>query len=377
MSRDLAIDATRGLAIWSMISLHFANGMLIALPTHAFPLVDGMSAFVLLSGLVLGLVYRGWTERHGLRFAYQRLAQRLLVLYFAQVVISLVAVAVATVLSGREYFLIARLPGDEPFLQQLWWALTLRFLPGGGNILVVYLVLMTFAFAVVPLLMREHWRWVLAASGALYLVSQVSPAWWMYLNAAPDGGPIQNWAAWQVLFIPAMVVGWQWSRWQVRDRLDALLPRLAAVTVLVGVVLAHGLWIERWLWRAPELLGKVELGPLRVLASWLVVACVYAVFGRLLQWMRRDWLRPLVMVGARSLDAYVIQAVALLAIPTLLAPRPWGGGLSTALVLTIFAGCWGWAEFRRRWGVDKLHRLPTILAEAAATPKREATLARA
>ena len=188
---------------------------------------------------------------------------------------------------------------------------------------------------------------------------------------------IQNWAAWQVLFIPAMVVGWQWSRWQVRDRLDALLPRLAAVTVLVGVVLAHGLWIERWLWRAPELLGKVELGPLRVLASWLVVACVYAVFGRLLQWMRRDWLRPLVMVGARSLDAYVIQAVALLAIPTLLAPRPWGAGLSTALVLTLFAGCWGWAEFRRRWGVDKLHRLPAILAEAAPTPKREATLARA
>lgn len=377
MSRDLAIDATRGLAIWSMISLHFANGMLIALPTHAFPLVDGMSAFVLLSGLVLGLVYRGWTQRHGLQFAYQRLAQRLLVLYVAQVVISLAAVATATLLSGWEYFLVARLPGDAPFFQQLWWALTLRFLPGGGNILVVYLVLMTFAFAVVPLLMRGRWTWVLAASGALYGVSQVAPAWWMYLNAAPDGGPIQNWAAWQVLFIPAMVLGWQWEQWQVRRRLDAALPRLAAVTVLVGVLLAHGLWIERWLWQAPELLGKVELGPLRALASWLVVACVYAVFGRLLQWMRRDWLRPLVSVGTRSLDAYVIQAVALLAIPTLFAPRPWGAVLSTLIVLAIFATCWGWAEFRRHRGVDKLHRLPAILADAAATPQRGATLVRA
>lgn len=33
MNRDLAIDVTRGLAIWSMITAHFADGAKIAMPT--------------------------------------------------------------------------------------------------------------------------------------------------------------------------------------------------------------------------------------------------------------------------------------------------------------------------------------------------------
>ncbi|NLG47179.1 OpgC domain-containing protein, partial [Gordonia sp. (in: high G+C Gram-positive bacteria)] len=69
--RDLAIDATRGVAIWSMISLHFAAGTIVAAPTHEYPYVDGMSAFVLLSGLVLGIVYQRWVARLGFAYAYR------------------------------------------------------------------------------------------------------------------------------------------------------------------------------------------------------------------------------------------------------------------------------------------------------------------
>lgn len=68
-NRDLAIDATRGVAIWSMVTAHFATDAPLASPTHAFPYVDGMSAFVMLSGIVLGLVYQRWVNRYGLRFA--------------------------------------------------------------------------------------------------------------------------------------------------------------------------------------------------------------------------------------------------------------------------------------------------------------------
>ncbi|UQE76402.1 OpgC domain-containing protein [Gordonia sp. PP30] len=360
--RDLAIDATRGLAIWSMISLHFANGMLIARPTHSFPLVDGMSAFVLLSGLILGLVYRGWIERQTLGYAYHRLAQRLLVLYVAQVTISLAAVAVGLVLSGRDFRTITNLPAGEPLVQQVWWALTLRFLPGGGSILVVYLVLMTLAFAILPALARGAWAAVLAVSGALYVYSQVAPAWWMYLNSSPDGGPVQNWLAWQVLFVPAMVLGWKWHDWQLPARLDASFGVLAATTVAVGALLYTGLHGPRLLARAPELIGKVDLGPLRALVAWLAVITVYAAFRQVQRRTRRDWLAPLATVGARSLDAYVIQAVALLAIPVLVVFRPWGPGVSTLIVLAVFGACWGWARFRQRAGIDKLHRLPAEIA---------------
>ncbi|WP_454163035.1 OpgC domain-containing protein [Gordonia iterans] len=365
MKRDLAIDATRGLAIWSMVSLHFANGMLIAVPTHAYPLVDGMSAFVLLSGLVLGLVYHRWIDASSLRYAYGRLARRLVALYLAQLFISLTAVAVCTRLTAQQFRMIAVLPPDESVLQQVWWAVTMRFLPSGGSILVVYLILMALAFVVLPLLQHGAWPWVLAGSGTLYVWSQVAPAPWMVVDSHPGGGPIQNWLAWQVLFVPAMVVGWNWSRWQVAERIDAALPVLAAVCVIAGATLAHGLWIAGWLRPMTDLIGKVGLGPLRALAAWLVVATVYGVFRRLLQWMRHDWFRPLVMAGSRSLDSYVIQAVALLAVSTWIVFRPWGAGLSTVIVVAVFAACWGWAEFRHRMEIDKLHRLPVIAARAA------------
>ncbi|MFT3714800.1 MAG: hypothetical protein QM774_02310 [Gordonia sp. (in: high G+C Gram-positive bacteria)] len=43
-----------------MITLHFASGMWIAKPTHIYPTVDGMSAFILLSGW-----FWGWSTGAG------------------------------------------------------------------------------------------------------------------------------------------------------------------------------------------------------------------------------------------------------------------------------------------------------------------------
>lgn len=362
--RDLAIDATRGLAIWSMVSLHFANGMLIALPTHAYPFVDGMSAFVLLSGVVLGVVHRRWMSEHDLDFSYRSLVKRVGVLYLAQVFISLVAVIAGMVLTAHEFRMLTVLPHEQSLGQQLWWALTLRFLPSGGSILVCYMVLMTLAFAVLPLLARGRWIPILVASLAGYTVSQLVTAEWMVIYSHPGGGPVQNWLAWQVLFVPAMVLGWYWREWRVAARLDATLPALLGATLLVWLVTVAGVRTGAFA-HSSELIGKVHLGPIRALAAWLVVTAVYAVFRRLLQWSGHDWFRPLVMVGARSLDSYVIQAVALVAIPMLFVFRPWGLGVSTVAALAVFAGCWCWAEVRKGLRIHKLHQLPAILSTRA------------
>ena len=359
--RDLAIDATRGLAIWSMVSLHFANGMLIALPTHAYPFVDGMSAFVLLSGLVLGVVHRRWISRHDLDFSYRSLAKRVGVLYLAQLFISLVAVAAGFFLTAREFRMLTVLPPDLSVAQQLWWAITMRFLPSGGSILVCYMVLMTLAFAVLPLLVRGRWAVVVAASFIGYVVSQLVTAEWMVIYSSPSTGPVQNWLAWQVLFVPAMVVGWHWTDWRIPERLDAVLPALLGATVLVWVVALVGVRSGAFAENS-DLISKVHLGPIRALAAWLVVTAVYVIFRRLLEWSGHDWFRPLVMVGARSLDSYVIQAVALVAIPMLFVFRPWGLGVSTVAALAVFIACWCWSEIRKRLRIDKLHRLPAILS---------------
>ena len=67
------------------------------------------------------------------------------------------------------------------------------------------------------------------------------------------------------------------------------------------------------------------------------------------------------MTGSRSLDSYVIQAIALVVVPIHIAHRPWPAITTCAAALLVFGICWGWAEFRNAARIDKLHRAPMIL----------------
>lgn len=368
-SRDLAIDATRGLAIWSMISLHFAAGTVVAAPTHAYPYVDGMSAFVLLSGLVLGLVYQRWVARLGFAYAYRRLAQRLAVLYVCQLFLSLLAVAASETIAPATFSELTRLPARESLATKLEWALTMQYLPSGGNILVLYLVLMASALVLIPLLAQRLWPLVLGASLLVFGSTMVWPTGTrgtsaFTIDAFPGGPPIQNWAAWQILFVPAVVIGWQWDRWRIAERIDRLLVPLILVAVIAGLIVEDLVTSPAWRPHLVLLVDKVDLGPVRTVLSFLVVACVYGVFRVVLRWTSRDLLRPLVSTGARSLDSYVLQAVCLLAIPIVIVDRPWKPWLAAGIALAVFAACWAWAELRTRWRVEKLHRVPAQLIAA-------------
>lgn len=257
MNRDLAIDATRGLAIWSMISLHFAAGTRIAAPTHVYPYVDGMSAFVLLSGLVLGLVYRRWIERHSLGFAYRRLTRRIVVLYLCQLTIALTAVAAG--MAGHRWLTLL-LPVDD------WWhglelAITMRYLPSGGNILLLYMLLMASAYLLFPLLMRNRWQLVFAGSVLAYAISLMWSPDWFYVTSFTAGHRIQNWAAWQIMFVPAVVVGWKWRDWDVAGFVDRHLAPIIVVAVGFAVILHLGVDAGPWIRFEPALADKLDFPP--------------------------------------------------------------------------------------------------------------------
>ncbi|WP_338837705.1 OpgC domain-containing protein [Gordonia polyisoprenivorans] len=360
MNRDLAIDVTRGLAIWSMITAHFADGAKIAMPTHVFPYVDGMSVFVLLSGFVLGLVHRRWIETRGLRFACTRLAKRLAALYVCQLTLSLAAVAAGMAGFGH----LTWLRPVDGWGQGLARAVTMSYLPSGGNILLLYMVLMVSAFAVFPLLVRGWWGPVLAASVALYAVSQLAAPDWFYLVAQPSGARIQNWAGWQIMFVPALIVGWQWRRWDLARRIERHLPAVVLVAAGVAMCTHHLVTNGSWHSAEPFLGDKLEFGPARAVGTWVLVPAVYGLCRIFLSLWSREWLRPLLMSGTRSLDSYVIQALALVAVPILVVDRPWSPLLMTAFAIGVFATCWAWAEVRLALGIDKLHRLPVILGAA-------------
>ncbi|MGC4932488.1 OpgC domain-containing protein [Gordonia sp. DT30] len=357
MNRDLAIDVTRGLAIWSMITAHFADGAAVAVPTHAFPYVDGMSVFVLLSGFVLGLVHQRWIETRGLRFAYRRLAKRLAVLYFCQLTLALCAVVAG--MAGYERLTWLR-PADG-WTQGVVAAVTMTYLPSGGNILLLYMVLMAAAAALLPLLARGGTKAILLGSVTLYVVAQLAAPDWFYLTAEAGGARIQNWAGWQIMFVPALVIGWNWVRWDLARRIERNLPLLLAIAACVALGLHHLVTIGPWKSLEPLLADKLEFGPARALGAWVVVPVVYGVFRVFLSLWHRNWLRPLTMSGTRSLDSYVVQAVALIAVPVLIADRPWPPMLMSALAVGIFLACWAWAEFRHTCGIDKLHRLPMVI----------------
>lgn len=370
MNRDLAIDVTRGLAIWSMITAHFADGAKIAMPTHAFPFVDGMSVFVLLSGFVLGLVHRRWIERNGLVFAFRKLAARLVVLYLCQLTLALIAVAAG--LAGYQRLTWLRPVSGWP--EGIRVAATMAYLPSGSNILLLYMVLMASAFALFPLLHHRAWPLVLVASIALYLVAQIHSPDWFYLTAESGGPRIQNWAAWQMMFVPALVIGWQWQTWRLGERIERRLP---LVIVAAGAVALIGHYaIDTGPWTATDTLlaDKLDFGVARVVGAWVLVPAVYGIFRVFLRLWHRDWLRPLLLAGTRSLDSYVIQAAALIVIPVFILDRPWSLVTMSVIAVGVFLTCWAWAEVRRACGIDKLHRLPAIVA--ASTSRVAAEIAR-
>lgn len=378
VGRDWAIDATRGLAIWSMVAAHFSGPKsTLGYPTHAYPYVDGMAAFVLLSGLVFGLVYGGWIRRRGWGFTYRRLGKRLVVLYLCQVLICLSAVAAG--LAG--YYQLIRLRPVTDAGTGVGLSLLLRYLPSGGDILLMYLVFLGTAGLLLPLLRRGLGWLILVASVGLYVYSQLHSPYWFFITNSPgqawighpdwsdwwtiafgtEKGRIQNWAAWQIMFFPALVIGWYWRRWKLDERLVRRLPWLLLAAVVGWCALYFAFKTGPWHHLEPKVADKVDFRVARVFASWLVVATLYALFGWLVPHLRRvNLLRPLIMTGARSLDSYVLQALCLVAIPIFVVARPWTP-LETALAtLGVFGACWAWAEFRRAWAVDKLHRLPMI-----------------
>ncbi|UPW14101.1 OpgC domain-containing protein [Gordonia amicalis] len=353
-NRDLAIDATRGVAIWSMVTAHFATDAPLASPTHAFPYVDGMSAFVMLSGIVLGLVYQRWATRHGLRYAYVRLAKRIAVLYVCQLVIALVAVAAA--LAGHRWLTLL-LPVDG-WIDGIWLSVTMQYLPSGGNILLLYMVLMVSAFALFPLLQRGWWAWTVAVSLALYVLSRSSGPRTGSTSAPTRRPHIQNVAGWQIMFIPSVVIGWNWSRWRVPEFIDRWLVVIVAVAVTVALFFHYGVDVGPWAHLEPTIADKLDFRPARAIGAYLAIPAIYGVFRLLLRWWHHDWLRPLVMTGTRSLDSYVIQAIALVVVPIHIAHRPWDTITMQAVALLVFGICWAWAEFRYFTHIDKLHKVP-------------------
>lgn len=310
--RNVAIDVLRGFCIVMMVTSHVATASYTNLAVHFLRFVSGAEGFVFLSGLVLGMVYRRRMDAGPAMDAYRAIWRRCRTVWKVHVGSVLLAVGLNTALF--------RYP-DIPTLQGIslgelvWHTAILQLQPGHMlNILPMYVFLLGLAPGALELMRRRQTGWLLLVSVVTFINTQYYPGAgrWADERSGSDAFPV---LAWQILFIPGMVIGYhraalrECAALRNRRRLGwSLAAALLAVVVIVSVQTPrfqfynHEAW-DLFLWeRHPLRFGRVLYFLLSVSGAYLIVQA----------WLRTPRLpqfpmRVLETLGRNSLYAFLVH----------------------------------------------------------------------
>jgi enterochelin esterase-like enzyme len=340
--RDLRLDFLRGFCALAMIVDHIGGASwLYALTGGNRFFTSAAEGFIFISGLVVGIAYRGFIERDGLGPALRRVLERAAQLYLVAVGLTLVFLPLSEVLGLR-------------------WAQGVDLSDPAALVVSVLTLHRTYYVVDIPLL----YALLLAATPlALVMLSQgytallLTLSWllWAAYQLFPDQADVPwpiagnyafHFSAWQVLFLTALVIGYH------RDRVAAALrwvPRWPALLVS-GLAFAALIALYRagdTVWRLlpvedpaaldvteilVALFGKGDLRPGRLLAFAVAFAFCFLLVDRLWRPLFRvsGWL--LLPLGQHALYAYSVHVV-FVALAGLLPPLT----LSEARLKTVYA----------------------------------------
>ncbi|WP_157549736.1 OpgC domain-containing protein [Microbacterium sp. Leaf288] len=345
--RDLRIDLLRGIAIVFVLVNHLGMVSLFQnVSQEAIGIVSGAELFVLLSGVVLGMVYRPKIERDGMGETTSLIERRAGKIYVAALGVVLVvgllsllpflnATPATTFIdegtgaagaeaTGRVYDLYSgfdrlfEYPVDPSVFVDI---LLLRMGPWQVNVLGFYVVMLVVSPLILWALSRRWWIVVLVTSWAVYSIQS-----FLHLRLLPsqfeDSFPLLTW---QALFVTGMVAGyhrtaivdWFTTRW---GRAALAICVLATVGLMVfswnnpylsstldvrlGVVApntfsgVYGAWFER-----------TYLDPGRVLNALLVTVTIYALFSVLWKPINRAVGWFFIPLGQTTLYVFIMQLV--------------------------------------------------------------------
>jgi hypothetical protein len=262
-SRDARIDLLRGLAIVFVVVNHLGLASYLQIGTQEFlGVVSGAELFVLLSGVVLGLVYRPKLVSGGIGEVVIRTAGRSWKLYRTALVVILLVFflsllpflngqsvttftdqgtgAAGAGATGRVYDLYAgadrllQYPVDPQVVLDF---LLLRMGPWQFNVMGLYVVLLLISPLVLWALGRRWWPWVLGVSALLYVVGYVTR-----LRLLPaqfeDSFPL---LVWQLLFVVGMVAGFH-----RREILAWFSTRVGRIALVAVIAVAVALMLFSW-----------------------------------------------------------------------------------------------------------------------------------
>ena len=355
-SRDLRLDWLRGLAMTCVIVNHSRIASLLSWFSYErFWVVTAAEVFVVLSGIVLGMVYGRKLARGGWLVVLTGLGRRALTLYVAVVVVTL-------------SFLVISLAGIDVRSFTTWddraatWLLDprsmnsaawrdvalMRYGPWAFEIVGLYVWLVVAAAPCLVALHFAGWRPLLAVSWALYLWYHIAPH---SLTTAEFESTFPI-LAWQLLFVHGVAIGYH------RERLGAFVARCPKVVSMVaaGATTAFVVfalcnpspdgpsWLHwgvvspehfRFLYAHYFTLADLGIGRLLNLAVALPLGYAVLTWG----WsIARPFGIIFVTLGQRSLAAFVLHVYGILLLARLpLADKFWTNTLVQVIFIVAIA----------------------------------------
>lgn len=362
--RDLRLDLMRGFAVFVMIVDHFGGSSWLYLITgnNQF-FTSGAEAFVLISGLVVGMVYGAIAKQDGLKVAVVKALRRAFTLYRLTIVLTLIFAVVSE---------IFELPWakDIDLSNPLLFAINVILLRQ-----TIYLadipLLYTLLMAAAPIGL-----WLLYQGRTLFLVTLSFLVWlgFQYVNSQQIiilpivGNTTFHPAAWQLIFFWAMAVGYHrdliWVVFRQLPRWPYFLFSALLFFWLVHLYTTEIRVLARlypWLDMnaiVSELFNKSTVAPGRILATVIVFQFVYLV---LTNFWKPIWsaLGPLFApLGQNSLYSYTMHVVIIglfyILLPYLPGHITERGIINTTLQLGVLFLLW-WLV-RRQFAFDIIPR---------------------
>lgn len=347
-SRDLRIDFLRGLAIAFVVVDHMElNSAFYVLSHERIGAVSGAELFVLLSGVVLGMVHRRRAIAEGWRASANRMWARARLLYLVSLVVVFAAFALSHVPLLDDHVLTTwtdqatdvtySLYGTTPLLRDypvppasVLDILFLNIGPYQFNVMGLYVVLLALAPFAMRLLLSGRWWLLVLSSVAVYAANQFLH-WHVVPSSFANQFPLLSW---QLLFVAGLTIGFGWER--VRDWFDrpagrtlATLAWLAFAGFLVFTWSNPAKLSDPWrlrldlipeatYWRIYDAwFGREFLGVLRVVNVAAVVIVLYAVLTRLWRPLYRLFGWFFVPLGGATLYVFILHVLFVLIVASL------------------------------------------------------------
>jgi len=209
MKRLITLDMLRGYALLSIMVNHMPVSVMRSVTLPNFSIFDASELFVLLSGFLVGMVWRSVEAKEGRITAQRRFARRSFEVWRAMIIGALLMAGLSAALWSVD------MPHTAIWNQYAIWVIqnplgyifavgSMWLQPNIVDVLAVYVVLIASSIVVVPMMMR--WPFFVAV-GSVVL-------WWFapQLNAmiptfSPKNGFLFNPFGWQMLFFTGTAMG--------------------------------------------------------------------------------------------------------------------------------------------------------------------------